>query len=244
MCFIQPPEDDPVFESLHNFRQVGGGVCLFNRQGRRIRDQLLYRSSRTDFLTEEEVDHFLELGIKVIIDLRTKEEYSRADGDKILGRYYTPYIFKNGKACRQGQDPRNSKDTSSNQRKRYFVNMMTRQYVMRVYNQVNFVVRWFTPVVLLVDWLFGCSLTVRIYSRRVINRQSLSEWYMDILEHAKSEVAYIMRLLLDDSNVPVLINCAHGKDRTGVIVALILGCLETGDEDIARDYSLSEVGGQ
>lgn len=220
-----------MFENLHNFRDVCGGSCLFNRHGQKLRDGLLFRSSRTDFVTEEEADRFMQLGIKAIIELRTREEYRRASGSKILGKHYTPYV---GKVCK---DP----SKVSSPRKRYFVNLMTREYAMTVYNQVNFIVRFSTPVLLFVDWLFGCNLTVKMYSHLVINRQSLAEWYMDILEHAKPEVADIMRLLLESNNVPVLVNCAHGKDRTGIIIALILGCLEVESEAIAQDYSLSEV---
>lgn len=182
-------------------------------------------------MTEEEADHFMQLGIKAVIELRSTEEYRRASGSKVLGKYYTPYI---GKVCK---DP----NKVSSPRRRYFVNMMTREYATSVYNQVNFIVRFATPVILLVDWLFGCNLTVRVYSHLVINQQSLAEWYMNILEHAKPEVVNIMRLLLEGDNVPVLVNCAHGKDRTGIIIALILSCLGVEDEAIAQDYSLSQV---
>lgn len=216
-----------MFQSLLNFRDVGT-TCLYNRSGQKIREGLLFRSSRTDFVTEEEADRFLKLGIKSIIDLRTKQEYSRASGAKVLGKYYATC---EGRIC----------TVPSNPRKRYFISLMTKEYAKMVYNQVNFAVRCITPVVLLVDWLFRCELTMKLFSHLVINRQSLAEWYMDILEHAKPQVLDIMRLLVAGDNVPMLVNCAHGKDRTGIIIALILGCLDVADEVIAQDYSLSEV---
>jgi protein-tyrosine phosphatase len=37
-------------------------------------------------------------------------------------------------------------------------------------------------------------------------------------------------------------HCAAGKDRTGVVAAVLLGVLGVGDDDIADDYSLSRLG--
>jgi len=37
----------------------------------------------------------------------------------------------------------------------------------------------------------------------------------------------------------VVVHCAVGKDRTGMIVALVLSALEVPDEEIAQDYELS-----
>lgn len=38
----------------------------------------------------------------------------------------------------------------------------------------------------------------------------------------------------------MLIHCSLGKDRTGVISALILSLCGVSDEDVAKDYSFSE----
>jgi protein tyrosine/serine phosphatase len=37
-------------------------------------------------------------------------------------------------------------------------------------------------------------------------------------------------------------HCAAGKDRTGVVAALVLDVLGVSDDDIATDYSLSRLG--
>ena len=39
---------------------------------------------------------------------------------------------------------------------------------------------------------------------------------------------------------PVLVHCTHGKDRTGVLVALLLHICGAEKETIAKEYSLSE----
>jgi protein-tyrosine phosphatase len=37
-------------------------------------------------------------------------------------------------------------------------------------------------------------------------------------------------------------HCAAGKDRTGVLAALLLGALGVSDDDIAEDYALTAAG--
>ena len=49
-------------------------------------------------------------------------------------------------------------------------------------------------------------------------------------------------MLSEPENLPALLNCALGKDRTGVVVALILSILGKSMDYIAEEYALSEVG--
>ena len=43
-----------------------------------------------------------------------------------------------------------------------------------------------------------------------------------------------------DGAAPVVVHCAAGKDRTGLLTALTLGLVGVGDDDIVADYALSE----
>ena len=244
------------FDNLPNFRQAGGKGLVTSTK-RRVRDGLLYRSSRTDFLTEKERPNFTRLGIKAIIDLRHKSEYERADGDKILDDMYAPCVMKKGKAAdlkpsmrwggqlRKRQQKMKSSETTDDsfpfvQRKRYLVNMLTMDLIWYFFTKVNFFVRYLSLVLALVDWLFGCHYFVRFFYWAVINRHTMATQYVQILEFTKGAVVDILRVVLE-GNVPVLIHCAHGKDRTGLIVALILSCLGVDDDVIAEDYAKSEV---
>lgn len=256
-----------VFKNLPNFRQAGGRGLL-TKAGQRVRDGLLFRSSRTDFLTEKEKETFQGFGIKSIIDLRRKSEYERAEGDKILDDKYETCILKKGKvqkwkpSFRWGgakkrkvasgdtpdSKPHNESETESTddgqpslRGRRYLVNMMSMDLIWYVFTQVNFFIRYISLILVVMDWLFGCHLFVRLFNWLVVNQQSLSKQYVDILEYTKPAVADILRLLISEDNIPVLVHCAHGKDRTGVMIAVILGCLGVEDELIAEDYAESQV---
>lgn len=209
--------------------------------GRRIKDGLLFRSSRTDFLTEEEKDSFEELGIRTIIDLRRTKEYNAAKGEKLLDDMYDPRIVKKGKVHSYKRNKKQSSPSGGFRGHRYLVNMMTMDLIWHVFNQVNFFIRYISLILLVVDWMFSCHLFIRLFNWMVVNRQSLSQQYVDMLEYTKPAVADILQLIIDGDNTPLLIHCAHGKDRTGVIIAVILGCLGVDDETIAQDYAQSDV---
>lgn len=43
-----------------------------------------------------------------------------------------------------------------------------------------------------------------------------------LLLQAKKEIAKALRVFVDADNYPVLVHCIHGKDRTGLIVMIIM----------------------
>ena len=250
-------EDDCTFQNLPNFRQAGG-KGLVTSSGQRVKDGLIYRSSRTDFLTEDETTLFNRLGIKAIIDLRRKSEYERSDGEKLLDSAYPPCVIERGRlaelrpSMRWGSQlrKRQQKSQSSSESsktgpcfkgKRYLVNMLTMDLIWAIFTKVNFFVRYLSLMLVAVDWLFGCHYFVKFFYWAVINRQTMASQYVEILEFTKRAVVDILRVVTEEENVPVLIHCAHGKDRTGLIVALILSCLGVDDDIIAEDYAKSEV---
>lgn len=51
----------------------------------------------------------------------------------------------------------------------------------------------------------------------------------------------VLRRLSDPANLPTLIHCTAGKDRTGVAVALLLLLLGVPEEVVVADYSLSNL---
>jgi protein-tyrosine phosphatase len=65
---------------------------------------------------------------------------------------------------------------------------------------------------------------------------SLSDRYFLMTEHAKSPIARVVRTLCE-ADAPAVYHCAAGKDRTGVISAVLLGLLGVADEIIVADYA-------
>lgn len=60
-----------------------------------------------------------------------------------------------------------------------------------------------------------------------------------LLQFGAPGIKYVLNLVSDVNRHPVAFYCTAGKDRTGVIAAIILSLLDTEDDAIVEDYSLS-----
>jgi protein-tyrosine phosphatase len=67
----------------------------------------------------------------------------------------------------------------------------------------------------------------------------LADRYLDLARDGIEGLARVMKVIADADAAPVVVHCAAGKDRTGVVCALTLSVLGVSDEDIAEDYALS-----
>jgi protein-tyrosine phosphatase len=64
--------------------------------------------------------------------------------------------------------------------------------------------------------------------------------YRDMLEIGSSRFADAMHVLAQTDSVPAVFHCAAGKDRTGVLAALLLSSLGVDDAHICADYGLTQ----
>lgn len=67
----------------------------------------------------------------------------------------------------------------------------------------------------------------------------LRDRYLDMLVHGGHSIARAVELVA--SGAPTLFHCAAGKDRTGVVAAVVLGLLDVSHDDIAADYHASSM---
>jgi protein-tyrosine phosphatase len=66
------------------------------------------------------------------------------------------------------------------------------------------------------------------------------EAYLIFLEHFRSKVAAAVRAFAEAQEGGVVIHCVGGKDRTGLLTALLLHLAGVPTDEIAADYALSE----
>ena len=64
-------------------------------------------------------------------------------------------------------------------------------------------------------------------------------WNCAVLDNAGPEMARVLKAVAGAPQGVVLFHCAAGKDRTGVIAAMLLAAADVEPDEIAEDYSIS-----
>jgi hypothetical protein len=68
----------------------------------------------------------------------------------------------------------------------------------------------------------------------------LGAHYRDSLDERTEMLARVIEHLSDAANLPAVFHCTAGKDRTGVVAALVLSLVGVGADAIVEDYALTE----
>jgi protein-tyrosine phosphatase len=90
--------------------------------------------------------------------------------------------------------------------------------------------------------IFGYRMqAISILGREVMQPRGLIGLGFDSIDYCGPEIAGALRAYSKASNYPILIHCTQGKDRTGLIIALILLLLKVPISAISRDYCMSEA---
>jgi hypothetical protein len=72
----------------------------------------------------------------------------------------------------------------------------------------------------------------------------IADRYLLMAEDGRDAFGAALRLLAEPGRSPLVMHCQVGRDRTGVLAALLLGLLGVGDDVIAADYALSDAAEQ
>jgi protein-tyrosine phosphatase len=70
-------------------------------------------------------------------------------------------------------------------------------------------------------------------------RMTLDEIYVLMLDRYAERFVRVLRALADERAHPIVFHCAAGKDRTGLVAALLLSVLGVDAETIAADYAVT-----
>jgi Tyrosine phosphatase family len=67
----------------------------------------------------------------------------------------------------------------------------------------------------------------------------LSGTYQHIVDECGAAIGSVIQRLCAPGALPALLHCSAGKDRTGIVIALILATIGVPDDVVAADYDLS-----
>jgi protein-tyrosine phosphatase len=82
--------------------------------------------------------------------------------------------------------------------------------------------------------------TPRRLIRRAPKFQTLDEIYGFMLGEYAERFGTVLRVIADGENHPLVFHCAAGKDRTGLVAALVLSVCGVPDDAIVTDFAFTE----
>jgi len=164
------------FEGISNFRDLGG---YRTASGGRTRWGLLYRADALYGLTPADLELYAELGVGVVIDLRSDME--RDERPNPMASETLPLVFR-----RAGSTE----------------NILTGETMEE-------------------------------------GERVLARLYLTHLDLGAERIGQILRAMAAPGGLPAVFHCHAGKDRTGIIAALLLEALGVDRETILDDYELT-----
>ena len=69
----------------------------------------------------------------------------------------------------------------------------------------------------------------------------LADRYAEVVEDGILELQQVFRVMSEKRDGALVFHCASGKDRTGIVSALVLGLLGVPEADIVADFALTEL---
>jgi len=231
------------FEEVANFRDVAGvdrDAPALRVEGGRLRRGMLYRSSQLQFATPRDIAFMKEgLRLRTYIDLRNDEGVLETRDAEVYDAYPPSPIRRPGQPA----------PARAGERRRLSYSLLRGIGLRKLTDAEKSGSQDAEPD----TWL---QLAMRDpVTKRVAKhspKKSTAEVTADLEKHLGLNnkamlvlngpiIAAVLGELVQQENYPIVFGCVTGKDRTGLISCLVLGCLGASDEDIIADYMLSQA---
>ncbi|KAF2854618.1 tyrosine/serine phosphatase-like protein [Plenodomus tracheiphilus IPT5] len=233
--------------SILNFRDVGEFVN--DAIGtKRLNCRLLYRSARPDEASSEDRQSLIdEYGIKSIIDLRTKTEHIEQAQKRNARIKASAALPKTNNALTEPLKIPGIIYHTINFNGSSFSRMLLAQLSwVEFFKLIGLMVLGYRKdaIKILSPHMEAMGVIKTRYANprdstlTCVYLVGLAESSLDVCTR---EVKQVFDVLSDEQNWPILVHCTQGKDRTGLIVMLVLFLLEIDDKIIEDDYRLSEA---
>ncbi|KAF8172831.1 protein-tyrosine phosphatase-like protein [Mycena galopus ATCC 62051] len=221
----------PPFAGIYNFRDVGHVVNTLG--GRKlIHEKFIFRSGRLDDATCADREKLVsEYGLQTVIDLRTKSEHIKRTQTLAAKNRYLATSNANLPKVEVGED-KAPWDI-------IYINFAGRNFEINMLKQL----KWWQIIWFMTLMIFQFRMAaIRILGRNVLGPKGLLGLSKDSLRFCQAEICEALEVFTDFKSYPVLIHCTQGKDRSGLIIMLVLFVLGVPLEQVAADYALSNEG--
>eukprot|EP01156_Anaeramoeba_ignava_P020662 Anaeramoba_ignava/c16768_g1_i1.p1 GENE.c16768_g1_i1~~c16768_g1_i1.p1 ORF type:complete len:273 (+),score=52.77 c16768_g1_i1:244-1062(+) len=199
---------------------------------------MIYRSASLGNASEKDIKE-LKQRVKLIIDLRRSEEIAVEPGEH---KIYQEFPFEEKKTEEEKED---QNETYFDVEKKSAIQMsiMTGDFFERALKKESRKEKLKVVGMKTFNFLScgGCcgfykmNVNGKIY--QLVMGETIGTFYIKVVDFAQPELRHVLMHYTRKENYPILVHCSLGKDRTGVIVALLLAILGLSIDVIAEDYS-------
>ncbi|RAO66938.1 uncharacterized protein BHQ10_002950 [Talaromyces amestolkiae] len=229
---------DRPFDNILNFRDVGRAVNEF-AGNRVVREGILFRSARLDDASERDKQRLIDdINLSTIIDLRTNTEHDLATQRR---QHSLSMSSSENISIPDIADRPHLLGLPGVQR--HFISLTGRAFERLLLWRLD----WYNFMKVLGLLASGYRKdAIKVIATKVMKPRGLIGLGQDTLDSAGAEIRAVFDVLTKDESYPVLIHCTQGKDRTGLIIMLLLLLVKETASDIpltaiAADYSKSEA---
>ncbi|BCR83790.1 putative tyrosine/serine protein phosphatase [Aspergillus chevalieri] len=260
---------DRPFDNIINFRDVGKSINGLTGR-RILKERVLYRSARLDDASERDKRRLSdELHISTVIDLRSVTEHRMAAQKRReqhhLSSSPSPTPEQGQKAEAEAET---GPDEQQNLMTDDYTHLDPLPGINRVLISLTGKA-WERSLIWRLDWMnffkvLGLAASgyrteaVKIVAQEVMAPRGLIGLGQDTLDYSTSEMKEVFNLLAgqhapasygsDSENetedegeaLPLLLHCTQGKDRTGLVILLLLFLTHVPENAISEDYMRSE----
>ncbi|KFY39154.1 hypothetical protein V494_04099 [Pseudogymnoascus sp. VKM F-4513 (FW-928)] len=218
------------FDKILNFRDVGKTINQYTGK-RLVAEGRLFRSARLDdaSLSDREALRY-DVGIKTVMDLRTKSEHVK-QAKKREGDLKIPALLKSNDALAEPTEIPGLEYLN--------ININGKGFERTLLWRLSF---WNICKVLFLILFSYRMEAISILGREVMKPRGLIGLGYDTIDYCGAELAIALREFASSPRYPILVHCTQGKDRTGLIICLLLLLLDVPIDAVIYDYTLSEAG--
>ncbi|KGO39081.1 Tyrosine/serine-protein phosphatase IphP-type [Penicillium expansum] len=237
---------DRPFDNIINFRDVGRSVNQFCRK-EILKEGVFFRSARLDDASERDKRRLAEeLHIHTVIDLRSQTEHQMGTR-KRRSENAKSDPSTNSPSPSPSPLPTDPIPTNPDEHllqipgsKRALISLTGKGFERALISKLD----WLTYLKTIGLVTTGYrSDAVRLVCGSVMQPRGLTGLAQDTLDSSMGEIRSVFEILACEESYPTLVHCTQGKDRTGLVVLLMLllvgGVVPV--EAIVDDYSRSEL---
>lgn len=234
----------PIGSLLLNFRDISTAVTAGSIA---LAPKRIYRSAGMTRASKrpEDVAAVLSylahtLRVRTLVDLRDEEERRSDALEALIDDVFPPVPKeKTTKSAEHNDSASGSSDAGDNnegKRRRFMVPLLTTR--ARVKGMLWEGTDWRAKCRMVASVLSGGTMKNAV-TKEAMNPMGLFGLYKTLLVHAGGRIAEALRICTDQSNYPIVFFCDSGKDRTGLVVAVLLRACLASKDDVVRDYRCS-----